>query len=118
MDILAAGNSPKPMFLPKNFELSMLRQRRKANGYPKQADVAKALGRHVQTIKRLEAKGIPPLCDARDWVKLQHIYGLTIEQFAHLQELVKEGNINGCVLPAVYESPVEYTVKEDQQNAF
>ena len=108
---LAAGYVPKPMFLPSNFSLSMLRQRRKANGFQKQSDVATYVGRHVQTIKRLESQGVLPLCDARDWVKLQNVYGLTIEQFAQLQETLKDANPGDCMIYAVSEPPSDYQLE-------
>ena len=74
------------MLLPKNFDLPNLKQRRKSNGYPKQSDVAEYLGVSRQTVHSLEAHGIVPQRGAKFWVKLQSVYGLTIEQWAEVEE--------------------------------
>ena len=102
------------MQIPPNFSLSMLRQRRKANGFPKQTDVAEYLGRQVNTIKLLESRGVLPRGDAQDWVKLQRVYGLTIEDFAHLQKMISEGKINGFTVPVMSEKPANYELEKDQ----
>lgn len=64
-----------------SFDKKMLGRKRRSNGY-KQVDVANTLGIGLRTIQRFEGEGVQPHLDAKGWVMLQEIYGMTIEQFA------------------------------------
>lgn len=61
-----------------------LKPRRKANGFKTQASVAAFVGKSITVIRRLEQEAVLPHGDAGLWVRLQSVYGLTIEEFCLL----------------------------------
>lgn len=74
------------MQLPNEFTLKMLKDRRRSHGFPSQKSVADYIGVHRNTIYAIESKGIWPEGKPDLMVKLQFVYGLTIEQMAFIEK--------------------------------